>query len=108
MAINYIVVRFLYGHQSIERIIEGKPVELVTKGKLHRGRLHHELITRAELEAAARRQGFGSLADVDQAVLDPGGTISFCGRSPGADEVRHDQLLKKLEELLKEVRKSAA
>ncbi len=46
MAVNYIVVRFMYSHQKMERIIEGKPVQLMTKGVIHRGRLHHELITR--------------------------------------------------------------
>lgn len=105
LAVNYIVVRFLYGHQGLERIIEGKPIVLMSEGKVHRGRLHHELITRAELEAAARRQGFGSLAEVDQAILDPGGTISFCGLTPAADEVRHDQLLKRLNQVMDEIKK---
>lgn len=105
LAVNYIVVRFLYSHQKLERIIEGKPIELLTNGKLHRNRLHHELITRVELEAAARRQGFGSLDEVEKAVLDPGGTISFCGRAPAADEVRHDQVLKRLNQVLEEIKK---
>ena len=104
MAVNYIVVRFMYSHQKMERIIEGKPVQLMTKGVIHRGRLHHELITRAELEAAARRQGFSSLADVDQAILDPGGTISFCGRTPPADEMRHREVIKRLEQVMQEVK----
>src|SRR6201984_845005 len=52
LGINYLVVRFMYSHQKMERVIEGKPVKLMCRGKIQRNRLHHELITRAELEAA--------------------------------------------------------
>ncbi len=105
LAVNYIVVRFLYGHQRLDRIIEGKPIVLIANGKVDRARLHQQLITHIELEAAGRRQGFASLRDVDKAVLDPGGTISFVGRTPAAEEVRHDQLLKRLNEVLDEIKK---
>ncbi len=104
LAINYFVVRFLYGHQRLDRLIEGKPIVLIADGKVNRNRLHRELITHIELEAAARRQGFSSLNEVNKAILDPGGTISFTGHEPGADEVRHDQLLKRLDQVLEELR----
>ncbi len=79
LAVNYVVVRFLYGHQRLDRLIEGKPIMLIHDGKVDRTRLHQQLITHIELEAAARRQGFCSLNEVDKAILDPGGTISFAG-----------------------------
>jgi len=44
--------------------------------------LKKDLITKEELEAAAHRQGFGSLKEVERAMLEPGGTISFVGKSP--------------------------
>ena len=39
--------------------------------------LRRELITRIELEAAAHKQGFASLDEIDRAILDPGGSICF-------------------------------
>jgi uncharacterized membrane protein YcaP (DUF421 family) len=107
LAINYLVVRFMYSHQKMERVIEGKPVKLMCRGKIQRNRLHHELITRAELEAAARRQGFGSLENVDEAILEPGGTISFVGQSPPLDEMRHRELMGRMDEVVAELRKLA-
>src|SRR6476620_11520542 len=65
LMINYLVVRFLYGHQRLEHFIEGDPDVLVRDGKVLVNRCRSELITEPELEAAARRQGFASLADVE-------------------------------------------
>ncbi len=55
------------------------------------------------LEAAARKQGFRSLADVDQAILYPGGTFCFIGRVPTADAIHHHQLMRELHLLRQEV-----
>ena len=41
------------------------------------GAAEKELITMVELEAAAHKQGFATLDEVDRAVLDPGGSIAF-------------------------------
>jgi uncharacterized membrane protein YcaP (DUF421 family) len=55
------------------------------------------------LEAAARKQGFGSLSEVDQCVLEPGGTLTFLAKKPPAEEVRHQELLGKMERLAQEI-----
>jgi len=57
----------------------------------------------AQLEAAARKQGFDSLSEVDQCVLEPGGTISFIGKKPGSDETRHQALMQRIDALMAEV-----
>jgi uncharacterized membrane protein YcaP (DUF421 family) len=79
LAVNYIVVWYLYGHQRLEQLIEGDPDLLIKDGKVRHKRLKHELITLAELQAAARRQGFASLDDVDRAILEPGGAMNPVG-----------------------------
>jgi uncharacterized membrane protein YcaP (DUF421 family) len=104
LAMNYVVVRFLYGHQKLDHLLEGEPDVLVADGKILHDRLKRELITQAELEAAARRQGFGSLAEVSRAVLEPGGTVTFCGLRPLPEQARHEELLQRLELLLSEIR----
>jgi uncharacterized membrane protein YcaP (DUF421 family) len=99
LVVNYLVVRFLYGHRALDRVVEGKADVLIENGKVRTQHLKKELITMAQLEAAARKQGFDSLSEVQQCVLEPGGTITFLGKKPGTEESRHTELLKKLDAL---------
>jgi uncharacterized membrane protein YcaP (DUF421 family) len=103
LAINYLVVRFLYGHNQLEQIVEGQADVLIEAGKVRTDRLKKELITMPQLEAAARKQGFDSLADVERCILEPSGTLSFVGKKPASEEVRHQELLGRLEKLMEEV-----
>jgi len=68
LAINYLVVRFLYNHKKLDQWVEGKADVLIEGGRVRPQHLRRELITIAQLEAAARKQGFGSLAEVDQCI----------------------------------------
>ena len=104
IVVNYFVVRFLYGHERLEQFIEGNPDMLVEDGKVLHDRLRKELITLPELQTAAHKQGFASLDEVDRAVLEPGGTISFCARKPDPDVVRHGELTTRLDQILRELR----
>jgi len=101
--INYVVVRFLYGHNKLEQIVEGQSDVLIDKGQVKVDRLKRELITMSQLEAAARKQGFDTLSDVDKCVLEPSGTLAFVGRKPDTDDLRHRELVSHLERLLEEV-----
>jgi uncharacterized membrane protein YcaP (DUF421 family) len=105
LAVNYLVVRFLYKHRSLDQLIEGKADVLIEDGKVNTRHLKTELITMAQLEAAARKQGFDSLSEVQQCVLEPGGTISFIGKKPGTEEARHQTLIKRMDELMAEITK---
>jgi uncharacterized membrane protein YcaP (DUF421 family) len=100
---NYLVVRFLYRHRQLDQVVEGEADVLVENGKVRTRRLRKELITVAQLEAAARRQGFASLAGVDQCILEPGGTLSFIGKKPDVDDLRHKELLTTMENLRAEI-----
>ncbi len=97
LALNYVVVRFLYTHETLDRVIEGDADVLVENGVVKTERLRKEVITRGELEAAAHKQGFSSLDEIDRAILDPGGTVSFIPRKPTAEDARHRELLARLE-----------
>jgi uncharacterized membrane protein YcaP (DUF421 family) len=103
LAVNYLVVRFLYKHKELDQIVEGKADVLIENGKLRPEHLKTELITTAQLEAAARKQGFGSLSEVDQCILEPGGTLSFIGKKPDADVMRHRELLDRIDQLKQEL-----
>ena len=106
LLINYLVVRFLYGHSKIEQLVEGESDVLVAGGNVRLDRLKKELITVHQLEAAARKQGFDSLADVEKCVLEPSGNLSFVAKKPATEDVRHQELVNRLEKLLEEVIRS--
>jgi uncharacterized membrane protein YcaP (DUF421 family) len=97
--VNHVVVRYLYGHKRLDRMVEGDPDILIENGLLKTERLRKELITINELTAAAHKQGFSSLDEVDLAVLDPGGTISFCAKRPTPETERHAELVSRLDQL---------
>lgn len=100
---NYLVVRFLYDHRKLDQIVEGKADVLIESGKVRTQHLKKELITMAQLEAAARKQGFDSLSEVERCVLEPGGTLTFVGKKPDTEDVRHQELVGKLERLAQEI-----
>ena len=101
--VNAIVVRFLYRHPLLSIVLEGEPDLLIENGEVQKDRLQKEGITEYELEAAAHRQGFASLSVVDRATLEAGGAISFIGKVPSEDTVRHQELLMHIKQLREEV-----
>lgn len=103
VGMNYLVARFAFKHERLDRVIEGEADVLIENGSLRKDRLRKELITEAELVSAARKQGFSSLDQVDRAVLEPGGTISFLGRKPTAEDERHAELVTQLEQIRREI-----
>jgi len=103
LATNYLVVRFLYDHRKLDQIVEGRADVLVEDGKVRVQNLKKELITKSQLEAAARKQGFASLSEIQQCVLEPGGTLTFLAKKPSGEDVRHQELLGKLEGLAQEI-----
>jgi len=92
LIINAIVVRVLYHYNKLDAI-EGRPDTLIRNGRVMRHHLERELITVAELEAAARRQGIESLAHVRECRLETGGALTFIEKHPTDEEARHHEVL---------------
>ena len=103
LAINWVVVRYLYGHPRLERLVAGAPAVLIEGGRVHHDRLHHELVTLAELKSAAHRQGIASLDAVERAVIEPGGIVSFVARDPAPENMRYAEILRRLDALAGDV-----
>jgi len=99
LIVNHAVIRYLYGHQTLERLVEGAPDILIDNGVVQMKALERELITLSALEAAAHKEGFASLDDVDRAILEPGGGICFIGKKPTMEAVRHDDVIARLDQL---------
>ena len=103
LGVNYLVVRYLYTHERVDRLIEGQPDMLMENGTVNIDRLKRELITKVEFEAAAHKQGFASLDEVDRAVLDTSGVISFFAKTPTPDTKRHEELVARLDRISAEL-----
>jgi uncharacterized membrane protein YcaP (DUF421 family) len=61
-------------------VLDGEPVIVLEKGEPIKKNLDRNRITVDELRAAARHEGFATLADVEWGVLETSGQISFIRR----------------------------
>jgi uncharacterized membrane protein YcaP (DUF421 family) len=103
LVLNYLVVRFLYGHKKLDQLVEGRADVLIENGTVDLLRLKKELISPNQLEAAARKQGFESLEEVQKCILEPGGTLTFVGKKPASDDLRHQEVVERLKNLMEEI-----
>jgi uncharacterized membrane protein YcaP (DUF421 family) len=99
LAINYVVVRFLFRHRRLDQIMEGTPTVLIERGKVLRPALAKELLTEPELLTVLHRQGFSELEDVERCVLEPSGSFSVQGKLPPPEERRYAELLARLDQI---------
>jgi uncharacterized membrane protein YcaP (DUF421 family) len=63
------------------KLLEGLPLVLVDRGKLVDENLHRERITEDELAGEMRGQQIASFDEVEWAILEANGTISFIKKS---------------------------
>jgi len=104
-AVNYLVVRFLFKHRRLERIIEGKPTVLIRNGEIQRDALQKELLTESELATMAHRQGFSKLSEIEQCTIEPDGTFSIEGKELRQADRYHSELIGRLERLERMIEK---
>jgi uncharacterized membrane protein YcaP (DUF421 family) len=62
---------------TIRNVFEGHPIVLVDHGKFVHRNLRRERVTEEEVAAEARQQQIASLDQVDWAILEANGSISF-------------------------------
>lgn len=74
MAVNAIWVRVVNRTPRLTSIFEGTPTMLVEKGQVV-ANIHRLGLRRSDVAAAIRRQGAASIDEVEQASLEPGGSI---------------------------------
>jgi len=79
VATAYLSFRF----RSLRPLLEGEPVVLVAKGRVLESNLRKQRMTLQELLAEARLQSIADLDDVDYAVLETNGRVSFLEQGAG-------------------------
>ena len=66
-----------YRVKRLRPILEGEPTLLIADGRLLERNLRRERMTVEEIRSEARQQSIGSLDDINYAVLETNGKISF-------------------------------
>jgi uncharacterized membrane protein YcaP (DUF421 family) len=103
LALNYFVVRLVHRSKELQHLVEGRRDVLIRNGQLHRENLERELITDADLRAAAMKQGITSLRDVENCILEPTGSLIFIEKKPTHEMARHTELMAALAEVRQEL-----
>jgi len=96
---NYLVVYVLYKNHKLEHTVEGGATILIRHGKYIEENMRRQLISHAELQAAARRQGINKMHEICTARLEIGGAVTFDLFEPSEEDRHFDELSKRLDRI---------
>jgi uncharacterized membrane protein YcaP (DUF421 family) len=77
LGVSYANFRF----PRLRPLLDGEPIVIVDHGKTIDKNMRRERMTMDDLLQAARQQNIGSLGDIDWAVMETSGAISFIKKS---------------------------
>ena len=97
--LNGILAVVLFRAPRLRTIAEGSPRVLIRMGVMDHKALRKERLTVDQLMAAIATQGAGGLDDVEEAVLEPNGTIVARMKEMDRDAMRFMDLSQQLAEL---------
>ena len=97
--LNAALALVLFRSVRLRRLVEGTPRVLIRMGEIDREALRKERLTVDQLMAAISTQGAGGLDDVEEAVLEPNGTIVSRMKEMDRDAMRFMELSRQLDEL---------
>jgi uncharacterized membrane protein YcaP (DUF421 family) len=76
VAMQFVITWTSLRSQKVARLAKSEPAALVYRGQLMRAAMNRERVLEAELQAAVRERGLGSIEDADLVVLETDGTLS--------------------------------
>ncbi len=97
--LNAALALVLFRSPRLRRLTEGTPRVLISMGVMDYEALRKERLTVDQLMAAIATQGAGGLDDVEEAILEPNGTIVTRMKQMDRDAMRFVDLTKQLDEL---------
>ncbi|HVZ38927.1 MAG TPA: YetF domain-containing protein [Candidatus Kapabacteria bacterium] len=96
LLLNALIVRFVFRHDGLRQLAQGTETVLMDRGHLVVRNMDRENISEGELEMAARKEGHGSLRDIERAVLEPGGGIGFIVKPEATQAARQREIIERL------------
>lgn len=103
LGINWLLVRVLYRSRRMTRAFEGRSTLLIHNGQPDTKTMEREMLTREELLGVVHRQGFEGFHQVRRCELEPNGTFYIEGFEPSSADLKHTELLARLDNLSREV-----
>ena len=103
LAANWTVNRVLFAMPRLNDI-QGKADVLVRDGVVDEAAMRREILTREELVEVLHKQGVRGLGDVKQLTLEPSGTFYVESKEDSFPRARHEEILRKIDELRNEVK----
>ena len=76
LVINWLVGYAAYRWRGFRRLVQGRPLRIVSNGKVHVNELRKERITLEELRSALRKQGIETISETKSVILEPDGTLT--------------------------------
>jgi uncharacterized membrane protein YcaP (DUF421 family) len=104
LAINWLLMRFLYRMPKLNKALEGSETVLIRAGRVDRQAMDREAITELELLSVLHKQGLNRFSEVAKCVLEPNGTFYIEQMEPGVDEQERATLLRAVMTLTSEVK----
>lgn len=82
LGLNWSVGKLSARSRRFDRVVEGKPVILLRHGELFRDELARQSLSEHDFAIARRSAGYATLGEIELAVLETSGEITFIGRKP--------------------------
>jgi uncharacterized membrane protein YcaP (DUF421 family) len=77
---NYLLDWLSFRYETIEKLLEPRPLPVVRNGRMQRRNMRMELLTDDELMSQLRQQGIEKLESVKLAYIEPDGAVSVVRR----------------------------
>jgi uncharacterized membrane protein YcaP (DUF421 family) len=90
---KYVTAWLTYGSQTLNRLLEGTPRELVKHGEFVRRNMRHELMNEQDVMASLRLQGISDMREVKSAYMEVDGMVSVI-REDWAEPLEKGDVLK--------------
>jgi uncharacterized membrane protein YcaP (DUF421 family) len=87
--INWSFKALAYRYPWADRVFDGSPSYLIREGQVVHSTMRREQISRPELRAIARRQGYDSLEDIGTAILETDGSVTFARKDEDYNPEEH-------------------
>jgi uncharacterized membrane protein YcaP (DUF421 family) len=100
---NWGLNRVLYAMPKLNQLLQGSETVLICDGVVDEKAMKDQILTREELVGVLHKQGIRGLGDVKECTLEPSGNFYVEATHDSFPRSRHEEVLKKLDELMKEV-----
>lgn len=105
LGINALFAYLKYRSKGVEKLVEGKPVKIISHGKLDQTQLRRELMTESDLDIIAHENGMDDRHEIEHLVLDPNGSFLVEGKDEIKDARFKHEVLEKIDDLSKQLQK---